>query len=88
VSIFEKLRAEIEPTAVCPRCRTEHLMGDFRGEVCGWCADDLEKAEMAQNAYFCPTSGEVEISPGGGFDVCCDAPELHRPPDDFEESHL
>lgn len=29
--------------------------------------------------YFCPTSGETEINPGGGFDVCCDAPEKHRP---------
>lgn len=27
--------------------------------------------------YFCPTSGEVEDSEHGGFDVCCDSPEEH-----------
>lgn len=27
--------------------------------------------------YFCPTANEVELHPGGGFDVCCDAPERH-----------
>jgi hypothetical protein len=30
--------------------------------------------------YFCPTAGEVESARHGGFDVCCAAPELHRPP--------
>lgn len=29
--------------------------------------------------YFCPTSGDVESPRHGGFDVCCDRPELHRP---------
>jgi hypothetical protein len=28
--------------------------------------------------YYCPTTDEVEQHPGGGFDVCCDHPELHR----------
>lgn len=29
--------------------------------------------------YYCPTSGEWEQTPGGGFDVCCDAPDRHVP---------
>jgi hypothetical protein len=29
--------------------------------------------------YFCPTSGQVEDAQHGGFDVCCDRPDLHRP---------
>lgn len=27
----------------CPRCSVYHAVGDFRGGVCGWCAEDLEK---------------------------------------------
>jgi hypothetical protein len=34
---------------------------------------------MTAEVYYCPTSGEMEMYPGGGFDVCCAAPELHRP---------
>ncbi|WP_109000813.1 hypothetical protein [Streptomyces rishiriensis] len=29
--------------------------------------------------YFCPTSGKTESTCHGGFDVCCDRPELHKP---------
>jgi hypothetical protein len=29
--------------------------------------------------YWCPTAREIEMHPGGGFDVCCHAPELHEP---------
>lgn len=29
--------------------------------------------------YYCPTAQEIEQRPGGGFDVCCDAPEKHEP---------
>lgn len=36
------------------------------------------QAVGASAAYFCPTSGEVESPTHGGFDVCCDVPELHR----------
>lgn len=32
--------------------------------------------------YFCPTSGDVEDPRHGGFDVCCDRPDLHRPASD------
>lgn len=28
--------------------------------------------------YWCPTVGEFESSCHGGFDVCCDHPELHE----------
>lgn len=27
--------------------------------------------------YYCPTSGDVEDDERGGFDVCCDRPNLH-----------
>lgn len=29
--------------------------------------------------WFCPTSGETECGVHGGFDVCCNRPDLHRP---------
>jgi hypothetical protein len=29
--------------------------------------------------YFCPTSGQMESHTQGGFDVCCDRPQLHQP---------
>lgn len=29
--------------------------------------------------YFCPASGETESDCHGGFDQCCDRPDLHRP---------
>lgn len=32
-----------------------------------------------QVVYYCPTAREIEQQPGGGFDVCCHAPELHEP---------
>lgn len=28
--------------------------------------------------YFCPTSGTMESTCHGGFDVCCDRPDLHQ----------
>ncbi|MGW0920147.1 hypothetical protein ACWD3J_14155 [Streptomyces sp. NPDC002755] len=28
--------------------------------------------------YFCPTSGKTESTCHGGFDVCCDRPDLHQ----------
>jgi hypothetical protein len=31
------------------------------------------------STYFCPASGKAESDCHGGFDRCCDAPELHRP---------
>ncbi|MGQ4437972.1 hypothetical protein ACN6LI_003338 [Streptomyces violaceoruber] len=30
-------------------------------------------------AYYCPTSGETESNCHGGFDACCDRPDLHQP---------
>lgn len=30
------------PASICPRCGIRHLDADFRGQVCGWCADDLD----------------------------------------------
>lgn len=33
----------------------------------------------APKIYYCPTAGDIEMQPGGGFDVCCEHPELHQP---------
>jgi hypothetical protein len=30
--------------------------------------------------FYCPTSARVESDCHGGFDVCCDRPDLHMPP--------
>jgi hypothetical protein len=30
----------------CPRCDVDQMIGDFRGGVCGWCADDLERQHV------------------------------------------
>lgn len=30
--------------------------------------------------YWCPASGENECPTCGGFETCCDRPELHEPP--------
>lgn len=37
-------------TRRCPRCDTEHWEKDFRGRVCGWCADDLEGEDRERRA--------------------------------------
>ena len=34
---------------------------------------------VSSTLYFCPRSGEVESATHGGFDQCCDQPELHVP---------
>jgi hypothetical protein len=39
-----------EETRVCERCSVEHLEKDFRGSICGWCADDLEDLEKARQS--------------------------------------
>lgn len=31
--------------------------------------------------YYCPASGETESDCHGGFDICCDRPDLHQPVD-------
>lgn len=40
---------------------------------------DAQNARCCDEAYFCPTSGEIECARHGGFDVCCDRPDLHQP---------
>lgn len=42
-------------------------------------ASSNETAPAVGTTYFCPTSGDVESSIHGGFDTCCDRPDLHRP---------
>lgn len=36
--------------------------------------------------YFCPRAGENECPDCGGFDICCDAAELHRYPEGESDS--
>lgn len=38
--------------------------------------------------YYCPTSGETESDCHGGFDQCCDRPDLHRPVSTVLRDHL
>jgi hypothetical protein len=42
-------------------------------------ADAARPCPEPAASYFCPTSGEVESPCHGGFDTCCDRPDLHRP---------
>ena len=73
-------------TAACDHC-------DDTGEVwepsgmdyeaghmipCANCQTD-SAATCCERVYFCPTSGETECPVHGGFDACCDRPDLHRP---------
>jgi hypothetical protein len=42
-------------------------------------AEERHVCKPGALVYYCPTAGEIESSCHGGFDVCCSAPELHRP---------
>lgn len=42
-------------------------------------ADEPHVCKPDASVYFCPASGEIESDCHGGFDVCCDRPDLHRP---------
>lgn len=42
-------------------------------------AGKIVEREGLASMYFCPSAGEIEQHPGGGFDVCCEAPERHEP---------
>jgi hypothetical protein len=39
---------------------------------------------VCSEPYYCPTAGEMESCLHGGFDICCNRPELHRPSPDLE----
>ncbi|MEO3973784.1 hypothetical protein [Streptomyces sp. CAU 1734] len=41
--------------------------------------DDTHICDPGATTYHCPTSGETESTCHGGFDTCCDRPDLHRP---------
>jgi hypothetical protein len=43
-----------------------------RGRMDGLCCTEI---------YWCPTVGEIECGVHGGFDVCCEHPELHAAPE-------
>ncbi|WP_329215144.1 hypothetical protein OG352_06135 [Streptomyces sp. NBC_01485] len=40
---------------------------------------DAHVCKPGASTYYCPTSGQTESDCHGGFDVCCDRPELHAP---------
>jgi hypothetical protein len=42
-------------------------------------ADDQHVCKPGASLYYCPTAGETESDCHGGFDVCCDRPDLHQP---------
>jgi hypothetical protein len=46
-------------------------------------ADEAQPAEHVckpgASTYHCPTSGQTESDCHGGFDTCCDRPDLHQP---------
>lgn len=83
-------RHETYPDTVCtepPRHRMPHggpLIID--GRECGgaaWGSDDgyadeLHVCKPGASVYYCPTCGETESDCHGGFDVCCDRPDLHQ----------
>jgi hypothetical protein len=68
---------------------TAHVREWLKGARCGrQLAADAQAATQATEphhackttatTYYCPTSGQTESDCHGGFDQCCDRPELHR----------
>lgn len=43
---------------------------------------EVHVCKPGATVYYCPTSGETESDCHGGFDVCCDRPDLHQPTDE------
>ncbi|MFF9118327.1 hypothetical protein ACF09Y_22455 [Streptomyces massasporeus] len=44
-------------------------------------ADEAQPAHVCKpgaSTYHCPTSGQTESDCHGGFDTCCDRPDLHQ----------
>lgn len=41
--------------------------------------DDVHVCNPGATTYYCPTAGETESDCHGGFDTCCDRPDLHQP---------
>lgn len=67
-------------------CGQEVLYVDD-GAVCGCGAtwdengqpeDDDHVCKPGASVYYCPTAGETESDCHGGFDTCCDQPDLHQ----------
>ncbi|WP_318205355.1 hypothetical protein [Streptomyces sp. SCL15-4] len=47
--------------------------------LAGEAQQDAHVCRPGAGYYYCPTSARVESDCHGGFDVCCDRPELHLP---------
>lgn len=83
--------SELERGVLVPSVAVASRLGDVLGVRLAWltpepagdaativAGHEPHCAEHEGDLYFCPTSGEVESPCHGGFDVCCDKPELHR----------
>lgn len=57
--------------ALTPKVHTPRTYTDF--------SDSVTAAQREHDIYYCPTSGDEESASHGGFDTCCDRPDLHRP---------
>lgn len=49
-----------------------------------WGVQQTRKRDAGTNrccsqVYWCPTSGDWECAEHGGFDICCNWPDRHRP---------
>jgi hypothetical protein len=52
----------VDELKTCPRCATAHHCGDFRGSLCGWCADDLERQQnLKKEKDMIRSSGEGPV---------------------------
>lgn len=72
----------------CVKCARSG--GELSENGCPTCGPHAEVRWVAEQgdgdtgSYFCLTSGDIESPRYGGFDVCCDRPDLHRPTSDKE----
>lgn len=72
-------------TAINAAMREAKKSSDYH-EICyygGWAASIAENecpggSKHCLPMYFCPTAGEYESPCHGGFDTCCDRPDLHK----------
>ncbi|MEU3613449.1 hypothetical protein ABZ725_14195 [Streptomyces sp. NPDC006872] len=77
---LEELSAAAE--AVVTPEKTERLLRQIAGRQLPAVGEQPDTAEHVCKPgaarYFCPTSGKTESACHGGFDVCCDRPDLHQ----------
>lgn len=84
IEIAQHLAGDEQPeTPKSPPMDPVHILGIDAAEpapVAQQPADYEEHVcKPGTGLYWCPTSGQTESDCHGGFDVCCDRPDLHRP---------